>query len=163
MVTVVRAAAAVILRGGPVCPAVLGALTGYYGLGNLDRRDRIAAVLFLCLFSILVIAAARALDLLAGKGLFRQIGILACALGTGFSLGFAARNAAVVPVRLGLPPASVTGVSGILGDDPRAFYDGRGMGSLILRSASGPGGLRTSASGGVPVFFPAGAIPRLKE
>jgi competence protein ComEC len=54
-------------------------------------------------------------------------------------------------------------VSGILAEDPRLFNDDRGIGALTLTSAAGEGGVRVSAKGKLPVFFPAEAVPGLKE
>jgi competence protein ComEC len=52
---------------------------------------------------------------------------------------------------------------GRLAEDPRAYNDTRGIGSVDLSGVSGSGGLRASAKGRVPVFFPAEAVSPLKE
>lgn len=93
--------------------------------------------------------------------LCREMRVYSIALAMGFSLGLAA--GAPHPVRLGLPVEKISGLYGALQDDPRGFNDGRGMGYLGLQGVMGAGGLRASAAGKILVFFPAGAIPRLKE
>ena len=82
---------------------------------------------------------------------------------TGFSLGLTARILLPGPAELSMPIDRLTGLSGILTNDPRAFNDGRGMGSLELKEAVGEGGLRVSSRGEITVFFPADAIPSLRE
>jgi competence protein ComEC len=85
------------------------------------------------------------------------------AFALGFFLGLSAGtiNAASEP-SLGLPREKIRGITGTLLDDPRTFSDGRGMGYLTVSGAAGTGGVRSSARGRVLVFFPSGAIPRLK-
>jgi competence protein ComEC len=94
---------------------------------------------------------------------FKKLGILAVFGASGFSLGFAARAAVPAAPAPGLEPARVTGVSGILAEDPRLFNDNRGIGALTLTGAAGRGGERVSAKGKLQVFFPAEAVPGLKE
>jgi competence protein ComEC len=95
---------------------------------------------------------------------FRKTCRYVTALAVGFFLGFTVGTiSAASELKLGLPQERVRGITGTLLDDPRAFNDGRGMGYLKVSGVSGIGGIRTSARGRVLVFFPAGAIPRLKE
>jgi competence protein ComEC len=87
----------------------------------------------------------------------------AAALAAGFALGMGAGGAAVPHVSLGLPPETITAVSGTLLEDPRLVSGGRGLGTLALDQTTGRGGVRASARGRVTVFFPDEALPRLKE
>lgn len=73
----------------------------------------------------------------------------------------------------GLPAEKIFSLKGKLLDDPRSFAasagfslgEERGMAALELREtgAAMPGNVRASAHGRVPVFFPAGTMPRLRE
>ena len=81
----------------------------------------------------------------------------------GAGLGLTARSLLPGPSKIPLNLDQVTGLRGVLSDDPRAFNDGRGIGSLELVQAAGEGDIRVSAQGKAAVFFPAEAIPRLKE
>jgi competence protein ComEC len=98
---------------------------------------------------------------------FKNINRRICALVLGLLLGTGARWTAVDLVRLGLPAETVTGIQGILTEDPRESRDGRGMAYLTLETVRSPGtgagGIRGSAGGRVLVFFPEGTLPRLKE
>ncbi|GHV81875.1 hypothetical protein AGMMS49991_04330 [Spirochaetia bacterium] len=161
-----------LLTPTPVFFAVLGALGTYYPLGFLIRRNLpwagailglgAALLILLCLASVINALPAALVGGSREARTFRRWGIYLTALSAGFALGFTARISAPGPVQLGLPAEQVTGISGILTEDPRGLDDGRGMGYLDLREAAGKGGLRTSAKGRIPVFFPDGAIPRLQ-
>jgi competence protein ComEC len=94
--------------------------------------------------------------------LFREITVSLIALAIGFSLGFAARRAVPGPPRLGLREGEIAGLTGTLMDDPRGLSGGQGMAFLDLENATGKDGLRASAKGEVPVFFPEDAVPRLR-
>jgi len=78
-------------------------------------------------------------------------------------MGIASRRTVPGPAETGIPPDTVTAVSGILREDPRSLSGGSGMGVLELRSCAGRGGLRASARGSITVFFPPESIPRVKE
>ncbi|GHT73370.1 hypothetical protein FACS1894124_1630 [Spirochaetia bacterium] len=148
--------------------AVLGALGVYYPLGFLMRRSlpwtgavlgiAVALLALLCLVRVLSISPAAG----ENRRTFRLWGIYLTALAVGFAIGFTARVSVPGPAQLGLPPERVTGISGVLTEDPRGFDNGRGMGYLELREAAGKDGLRTSAKGQILVFFPDGSIPRLQ-
>ncbi|MFP3089300.1 ComEC/Rec2 family competence protein [Treponema sp. TIM-1] len=163
--------AAAFIRS-PVIYAVLGALGAYYGLAGVYFPVGVpwilGGVLILCaligLFRVLGESPPWLLGDRETGYRFRKICRYVTALSVGLSLGFTVRiiNTAS-ELKLGLPRERVRGITGTLLDDPRAFNDGRGMGYLKVSGASGIGGIRTSARGRVLVFFPAGAIPRLKE
>jgi competence protein ComEC len=94
---------------------------------------------------------------------FKKLGVFVFFGASGFSLGFAARAAVPAAPAPGLEPARIIGVSGVLAEDPRLFNDSQGIGALTLTGATGEGGERVSAKGKLPVFFPAEAVPGLKE
>jgi competence protein ComEC len=94
--------------------------------------------------------------------LFRLAGLSLGALVLGFCLGTAAR-ASILPARLGIAAERVTGIEGLLADDPRNAAGGWGMGYLELRAAAGEGGLRVSATGRVLVYYDEEVIPRISS
>jgi competence protein ComEC len=105
-------------------------------------------------------------DYEAKRHLFRLVQRYAIALSIGFLVGLAAGKPQ--PVRTGLPPGRITGVYGTLLDDPRILSGGRagntrGMGYVSLRKTRDAGKTETSAGGKLLVFFPEGAIPRLRD
>ena len=158
----------------PVIYAVFGALGSYYGLTGLylrggSRVPWIAAggvivYALIALFRVLGDSPGCFFSDLRIRYYFRKICRYVTALALGFSLGLTVQGIYIASEpRLGLPPEMIRGITGTLLDDPRALSDGRGMGYLQVSGAAGIGGVRSSARGRVPVFFPAGAIPRLKE
>jgi competence protein ComEC len=93
----------------------------------------------------------------------RKLSRLVIALSAGLALGVAAAASLPGPCRLGLENNAVIALSGTLKDDPRVFSGGRGMGTLDLKTSAAAGGVRASAAGTLPVFFPEEVIPKLKE
>ncbi|GHV67849.1 competence protein ComEC [Spirochaetia bacterium] len=144
-----------LLKYPAVC-AALGSAAAYYSFPLVRAAIPLWPRLFYAFIIILMIPVClfRVLE-------FRPWSRAAVAVTAGICLGMAA--AAPEPFSLGLPPEAVVAVSGELRDDPRAFVDGRGMGSLVLSGVTGKGGLWASAKGKIAVFFPAEAIPRLKD
>jgi competence protein ComEC len=98
-----------------------------------------------------------------GRAFLRLSFLLLASAALGFSLGLAARRQVPGPPQTGLAEERITALRGRLAEDPRAYNDRRGIGSVDLVGVSGAGGLRASAEGRVPVFFPAEAVAPLKE
>jgi competence protein ComEC len=159
----------------PVLCAALGAAAGFYTQGALPAAARPCLALILLLFALALVSASRVLALgwgASSPGFFRggvrlehrRIHRRALALAAGIILGIAAAAASLETLpRLGLPVEAVQGIAGILDEDPRESGGGRGMGRLSLQSVSGAGGIRAGARGRVLVFFPAEALPRLRD
>jgi competence protein ComEC len=159
----------------PVLCAALGAAAGFYPQGALPAAVRPRWALILLLFAVALASTSRVLALGWGgpapdffRGAFRlayrRVHRRALALAAGIILGIAAAAISLETApRLGLPAEAVQGIAGILDEDPRESGGGRGMGYLSLRSVSGAGGLRAGARGRVLVFFPAEALPRLRD
>jgi competence protein ComEC len=156
----------------PVLCAALGAAAGFYAQGAAGPQPR--RVLILLFVAVTLASTGRVLALEPGvpdpevfPGAFRRgrrIHRRALALAAGIVLGIAASAASLETLpRTGLPAELVQGIAGILDEDPRESVGGRGMGALSLRYASGAGGLRVDARGRVLVFFPAEALPRLRD
>jgi competence protein ComEC len=161
------------INRNPVLWAVLGAVPAYYALGALRSARQPWVTLAFSALAVLAAALAGARVIAAAppaffrtpaaRNGFRGLTVSLTALALGFCLGFAARLAVPAVPAFGLPADQVTGLTGRLRDDPRAFADGRGMGYLDLSGAGGAGGIRTSAQGEVLVFYGEGAIPRLRS
>jgi competence protein ComEC len=94
---------------------------------------------------------------------FRCLRVFTIAAGVGFFIGVAAGNGKASFVSLGLAREHITGVSGVLRNDPRAFLKGGGMGNLALTCTRDVKKNEASAFGTIRAFFPEDAIPRLKE
>jgi competence protein ComEC len=142
----------------PVLCAALGAALAYYS----------GITFLLVVFGFAVVSLMRTLAYaptrLASRHGFRVARVYVMAFAIGLSVGLAAANVAGgVKPRLGLSISkNIVGLRGTLCDDPRAFTQGGGMGSVALKRVSGAGGLSASASGSILVFFPATTIPRVK-
>lgn len=156
----------------PVLCAALGAVIGFYclgfmyGSGHTGIRALFALGLVplaaLCLFRVL----ASGPPLCAGADLlhrFRLAERYTAAFSLGLALGLGAAPAAVNRTGFGISSDAVRGLSGVLQEDPRLVSGGRAMAALSLREAAGSRGLRASARGELPVFFPAESAARLRE
>ena len=93
----------------------------------------------------------------------RQLSRFTLAVTVGFVLGFVVRHSVPLPAQTGLPVEKVIAVSGILREDPRSLQRQSGIATLKLQEASAQGGVRTSAKGSLPVFFPPETVPTIKE
>jgi competence protein ComEC len=173
----------------PVLSAAVGAGIGFYCLSVLFRTDIIGVygivavflipttvlsllrvlVFFPAFFSAKNIEGSSEAGCLSwGRPLpdFRFVhlanrGVLAFAAGLALGLGMG--GAAVNDISFGIPHNTVKAVSGVLLEDPRIVSGGRAMATLSLRETSGGGGLRVSAKGELPVFFPDESAARLRE
>jgi competence protein ComEC len=160
----------------PAICAALGAALSYYGLQLFSPHGAALCIAFALLAAFSCIGLCRAFlynpYLYASAGVYREksyqfkvINRDAIALFTGFFIG-AAAGGGLPPVQLGLPVEKISALYGTLQDDPRSFTNGwgtRGFASLALQRSRSAGRIETSASGTLPVFFPEGSIPRLKD
>ncbi|MDR1420848.1 MAG: ComEC/Rec2 family competence protein [Treponema sp.] len=94
---------------------------------------------------------------------FRYTARLAAAFALGVFIGAGARAASPRGPFPGLPPETVTAVSGMLAEDPRTLQGGRGMGRVDLAYAVDGLGARAGARGSLPVYFSEENLPRVKE
>jgi competence protein ComEC len=153
----------------PILSLVFGALCAYYGFslgGSAPGGPALLLVLFLPLPFLCLFRVLSRLPPGMAAGFSRRHALAEqhlAALAVGLAFGFGAGAAASRHISLGLPEEQITGFSGILREDPRMVSGGRGLGSLALESAEGPGGLKVSARGELPVFFPDEALTRIRE
>ncbi|MCL2600073.1 MAG: hypothetical protein FWD88_02700, partial [Treponema sp.] len=164
------------MKASPALCAGCGAVLSYYFLFPAFRSGSIgtgmlfipvlASVVALCFFRVLASGPA---DLFAGR--IRPRTLLAlprllAAFAVGLVLGIGA-GARVSPNPVfGIPADTVTGISGILRDDPRMISGGRAMATVSLETLFGTGGVRatrTGARGEMTVFFREENTERLRE
>ncbi|AEF86992.1 putative ComE protein [Treponema primitia ZAS-2] len=177
------------MKRTPFILAGLGAALSFYTLGGLPGRYRVPGTLILVCIPIILVSLSRVLACGLPEGAspsgnfrstqrhvlawglpgevssrnYRALHRQALALTGGLVLGIAARGSIDQAPRLGLPPETVRALTGTLAEDPRSTSTGKGMGYLVLNSAVGSGGLRSTAQGRVLVFFPGEALPRVKD
>jgi competence protein ComEC len=153
----------------PILSLVFGAVFGYYGLAVARGGIPAGGIFLFLFFPVLLFCLFRVLARLPGD-LFPDPRRRLCALGElhiavfslGLALGLGGGGAASRHISLGLPEETITGISGVLLDDPRTVSGGRGLGTLSLEKAAGQGGIRSSARGRITVFFPDETLPRLR-
>ncbi|MDR1617791.1 MAG: ComEC/Rec2 family competence protein [Treponema sp.] len=160
------------LKFPPLLSASAGVLISYYTFAALrfDIRGRglwflLPPALFFVFLSLVRVCAMGPDRFFADAGrrrFFRLAELYLVFFSAGFSLGIGAGGAFLHEPEFGLPEEKIDAVLGILVDDPRTFYDGRGMGSVALRR-SRSGDTEASAAGSLPVFFPDEAVARLRE
>jgi competence protein ComEC len=150
--------------------AAFGAASAFYGLFPLYHKGFIGIVPLLvlafvpvavcCLFRVLASS-----PLVGSQSLrfVRLASLRSTAFVAGLFLGIGAGSAALASTSFGIPLDSVTGVVGVLLDDPRLISGGKAMSTLSLKAAMGQGGVRTSAHGEVTVFFKEESAGRLQE
>jgi len=157
----------------PVLCAACGAALSFYLLFPLFRLGHLgAAAILLPVFAALAAAGFLGLpaSFLAALGFrpgavraARSLPLLLVAFASGLALGTGAGSRVSHGPVFAVPQSAVTGISGILLDDPRLVSGGRAMAWLSLEAVSGAGGLRASAGGEITVFFREENAGRLRE
>ena len=148
--------------------AALGAALSYYLLFPLFRSGRVGQDLFLALAfaPVVVLCLFRALPPAWGfdPGISRALrarAVLLAAFAAGLALGAGAGARVSHGPAFGVPADTVTGISGVLLDDPRLVSGGGAMATLSLQTAAGVA--RATASGEITVFFREENSARLRE
>jgi len=144
----------------PVLCTAFGAAAGYYILFHYSLTV-IITVLLVLLVTLCFFRVVSSLD-----GQSRKLHITSfnvTALSAGLFIGLCAASAGQNNVNFGIPQDKITGVEGVLLEDPRIISGGRAMVSLSLRRCAGAGGLRVSSSGEVIVFFTQVNSDKLRE
>ena len=153
----------------PSIPAAIGMALSYYTYPFFasGRLYLLLIIIFILALGLSFLRTIRFLpdEKISGeknKVLIIKTSLFAAAFTVGFLLGIASGRTINSGIDTGLPPERVTGVTGILLEDPRSLNGGGGFGILKLTECSGTGGLRSSARGNLSIFFPEDSIPRLK-
>ncbi|MDR0465266.1 MAG: ComEC/Rec2 family competence protein [Treponema sp.] len=158
------------LRLTPVLCAALGAAAGFYILFRAPFAV-IVSVLILFLVTICFFRVLASLDssvktrcLLSAKPRTLQLtSVCAAAFTIGLFLGLSAADAGRSDVYFGINENNITGVEGILLDDPRVLQSGSAMAAISLHRCTGNKGMRASASGEITVFFPQVSAEKIKQ
>jgi len=160
-------------KTSPALCAACGAALSYYLLFPLMRSGHIGVSVFLALafVPVAVLCLSRVLaSFPAAVGADRETARVLRALpasltafAAGLALGIGAGAGVSHGPVFGVPREAVTGVSGVLLDDPRPVSGGRAMATLSLRSALGAAGVRATATGELTVFFREENAERLRE
>jgi len=177
------------LRLTPVLCASLGAAAGFYILFHSPPAAVVSVlIVFLAAHSFLFVLASldssaemRHLLFLkdeplsdvkpaakdAGSSLksrhLQLTSVCAAAFTVGLFLGLSAAGAGRSGVYFGISENNITGVEGVLLDDPRVLTSGSVMAVLSLRRCAGNGGMRASGSGEITVFFPQENAEKIKQ
>ena len=144
----------------PIFCAALGTAAGFY-LCSVRLPIWLLSVLLvmaaaLCFFYVLF-------SLYPWHRSLRLTVVYSAAVVAGLVLGISAASAGRNVVKFALPEDRITGIEGILLEDPRIISGNRAMAVLSLRRCTGAGGLRASGSGDLTVFFPEESAGRIRE
>jgi len=148
------------LRFPPLFCAAFGTAIGFYLLFHTHVAVTVVILslllVTLCLFRVLASLneQSRALQLTA---------VCTAALTVGVFLGICAAHSGRSDVRFGIPDNKVTGIEGVLLEDPRLISGGKAIVTLSLRRSASDGGLRVNGRGEITVFFPQWSAEKLKS
>jgi competence protein ComEC len=161
----------------PVLCAAIGAAVGFYCLGSLPGAA-VLSVMFVSLAALCFLRVLTDLNVFfyheppqtffskpytVRERSWLNLFFNSFAFIAGLALGVCAEDAGRNVVSFGIAEEKIIAIEGVLLEDPRIISEGRAMASLSLRKNAGSGGLRTSASGEVTVFFPEESADRLRE
>jgi len=125
----------------PLLFSAVGACIGFYLLSGAH----IAIVITIILLSLTALSFFRVVN--------RQLKSFYCTVFTvGLVLGLFAAEAGRNVVRLGLSEEKITGIEGVLLEDPRLLVSGTTMASVSIRKAAGKN-VSVSGSGDITFFF----------
>ena len=165
----------------PAVYVVCGAVFSYYCLFPLYRSDRIGfiplfipllvSVAALCLFRVLALypflgsekpeTTAKTVTCTPRRLKLTPSRISAFAAGLVLGIGAGANVAS--GVTFAVRENTIQGITGTLLEDPRIVSGGRAMAALSLKMTMSEGGVRATARGEIPVFFPGESAGRLQE
>jgi competence protein ComEC len=144
----------------PVLCTALGAAIGFYILFHAILPVTVTVLLlFTAMFNFLMVLSSlnnqsRALKLYS---------ICAVALTIGIVLGVCVANAGQKKTVFGLPEYKITGIEGVLLEDPRIISGGKAIVSVSLRKCAEGSTLRATGSGEITVFFTQENVEKLKH
>jgi len=152
----------------PAVCAACGAAFGFYFFSHNYHNNSISLAAFylllmiplvpVCFFRVLAL-----FPLCINTRAARIASRVSLACVAGLAIGISAGGNALPHLDLGLPAESISGISGVLSEDPRIVSGGRAMALLKLSGVSADRGLRSSARGEMALLFPSESAARLKE
>jgi len=137
----------------PLFCTAIAAVIGFYALGSAHPAVIITVVslsLFvLCFFRVLSISAEQ---LTENGGMLRVTSFCCACFAVGLALGVCAADAGRNAVKFGLSEDQITGIEGVLLEDPRVLSSGTAMASVSLRKCASKNA-RVTSSGEITFFF----------
>jgi len=144
----------------PLLCASFGTAIGFYFLFH-SGKPIIAAVvlLFIALFNLLMVLSS----LNPQSRILKLYSVCTIALTIGLVLGICAAQEGRNKITFGLPENKITGIEGVLLEDPRIISGGKALVPVSLRNCAAGNTLRASARGEIAVFISADNAERLKD
>jgi len=144
----------------PVLCTAIGTVIGFYILFHAILPITVTIVLFfLAAFSFLMVLSSLNVQSRALK----LYSVCAAALTVGLVLGVCAANTGQKKTVFGLPEYKITGIEGVLLEDPRIISGGKAIVSVSLRKCAAGSTLRAEGSGEIAVFFTQENVEKLKH
>jgi len=144
----------------PVLCTALGAVIGFYILFHAILPVTITVLfLFIAIFNFLMVLSA----LNTQSRALKLYSICAAALTVGIVIGVCAANYGQNKVTFGLSEKQITGIEGVLLEDPRIISGGKAIVSVSLRKCAAGSTLRTVGSGEITIFFTQENAEKLKH
>ena len=138
----------------PLSCAAAAAVVGFYALGSAH----IAVIIFIVLLSLFVLCFFRVVSM--QSGMFRVTAFCCACFSAGLVLGVCAADAGRNVVRFALCEDRITGIEGVLLEDPRVLSNGTAMASVSLRRCAGNfvaksagKNVRATSSGQITLFL----------
>jgi competence protein ComEC len=149
----------------PVVYTAVSAAFGFYFLSRLYHSGHVSLAGFylLLLVPLAVVCFFNVLALYSDHHPVKLLARYSFASIVGLAIGIGAGGNALARFDVGLPVENISGVSGVLSEDPRTVSGGRAMAVLRLTEVSTDRGLRAGARGEIPVLFPDENSGRLRE
>ena len=156
----------------PVLCAACGTAVAFYCLhpllyNGLIRSETLLVILFIPIVPLSLFRVLASFPLSDKKQpparLIRLVSVRIAAFAAGLALGIGAGVRSVPITHFGIPEDTITGISGIVLDDPRPVSGDRAMAVVSLRMVMGQGGVRATAAGDITVFFREENVDRLRE
>jgi competence protein ComEC len=153
------------LRISPLLCTALGTVIGFYVLFHATKPViAVVMLFFVAVFSFCVVL----FSLNTWSRTLKLFSICSAALILGLVFGICSAGSGQNKVVFGLPENKITGIEGVLLEDPRIISGGKAVVSVSLRgcvagSTLRAGTLRASGRGEVSVFVPQENVERLKH
>ncbi|WP_461256380.1 ComEC/Rec2 family competence protein [Treponema sp. R80B11-R83G3] len=144
----------------PVLCTALGAVIGFYILFHAVLPVTVTVLLFfIAVFNFLMVLSS--LD--TQSRALKLYSLCAAVLAVGTVIGICAASAGQNKTVFGLPEAQITGIEGVLLEDPRIISGGKAIVTVSLRKCAAGSASRAIGSGEITVFFSQESAEKLKH
>ena len=137
----------------PLFCTAIAAVIGFYALGSAHAAVIITVVLLslfaLCFFRVVSTLEGRITE---NRGMLRVTAFCCACFSVGLVLGVCAADAGRNVVTFGVSEDQITGIEGVLLEDPRVLSNGTAMASVSLRKCASKNA-RVTSSGEITFFF----------